>query len=57
MDKLIVDQILAVLTGQRFADWYTKGNFDKWITAEDKDITDDQIRQEIFNMFLKGLDK
>lgn len=58
MDKLLVNRILMVLEGQRFADWYTSGNFDKFMTNETKgEITPDQIRQEIYNMFLKDLGK
>jgi hypothetical protein len=48
-------KILRTLESQRFADWYRKGKFDRWIT--EGDVTREEILNEIDKIFnLKGED-
>lgn len=48
-------KILRTLESQRFADWYRKGKFDRWLT--EGDVTREEILNEIDKMFnLKGED-
>ena len=48
-------KILRALESRRFADWYQKGKFDRWIT--EGDVTREEILNEIDKIFnLKGED-
>lgn len=53
MDKRqeMAQKILDTLHQQKFADWYSQGQFDKYITGEDQSVTKEQILEAIIKLF------
>jgi hypothetical protein len=47
----IAKKILNALELQKFADWYNAGNFDHWISGDLPTISDEQILEEIKEIF------
>lgn len=40
-----IQTLINLMTTQRFADWYTKGRFDQWITVRTKNIMLQRFRE------------
>ena len=57
--KQLAEQVLNTLEGQKFADWYTTGRFEYYITGEypetdSRHITRDMMIDEIEKMFFRS---
>ena len=48
----VTEKILAGLQRQKFADWYNRGNFDKWISDREQSCLDEmEIKMDIEKLF------
>ena len=54
---VVVEAVLNMIRLQTFANWYRRGNFDKWIRGNDNCPTVDQIKYELNEMIQEQLRK
>jgi hypothetical protein len=47
----VIQKILNGLEKQAFADWYSNGNFDKWISGDLPAVTTEQVKKDIEKLF------
>lgn len=47
----LIEKILQTLMRQKFADWYTYGEFDKWLAKDLDAPTDAEIKEDIARLF------
>lgn len=43
MKTFTAEQVFRMLSTQSFAEWYTSGDFEKFLTGADRNITKDQV--------------
>lgn len=47
----VIEKIFQTLLRQKFADWYNSGRFDQWISGDLPGIEDEEIKEDIRNLF------